>query len=62
MKTTDTRKKAAKGVRTRRGTGPVQDAARRNTRNSIKAAAERRVAAERQVAEIERTFTLRYEW
>jgi hypothetical protein len=56
MKTTDTKKQAAKGVRTRRGTGPVQGAPRRDARNSTRA------AAERQVAEIERTFTLRYEW
>jgi len=62
MKATNTQKKAAREIKTHGGAGRVQDAARRNTRNSIKAAAERRVAAERQVAEIERTFTLRYEW
>jgi len=62
VKKTNTQKKAAKEIRKPRGISGAQAAARRDALASIKDAGEKRVAAERQVAEIERTFTLRYEW
>ena len=62
MKTTNTQKKAAKEIRKRGGARDVQVAARQDTRTSVKVAEERRIAAEGQVAEMERTFTPRYEW
>lgn len=62
MKKTNTQKKAAKEIRKPRGIPGAQAVARRDALASIKDAGEKRVAAERQVAEIERTFTLRYEW
>ena len=62
MKKTNMQKKAAKGIRKPHGILGAQAAARRDAQASVKAAGEKRVAAEKQVAEIERTFTLRYEW
>jgi hypothetical protein len=56
MKTTNMEKKATREIRTSRGGRRAQSAAPRIARLSLKA------AADRQIAEIERTFTLRYEW
>jgi hypothetical protein len=62
MKAKNMQKKAAREIRRRSGSHDVQVAARQSTRTSVKAAEERRAAGERQVAEMERTFTPRYEW
>jgi hypothetical protein len=56
MKTTNMEKKATREIRTSRCGRRAQSAAPRIARLSLKA------AADRQIAEIERTFTLRYEW
>jgi hypothetical protein len=56
MKTTNMEKQAIKENRTSRVARRARTAGRRNGRTSLQA------AADRQIAEIERTFTLRYEW
>jgi len=56
MKTTNMEKKAARKIRTRSGARRIQIATPRVARTSLQA------ATDRQIAEIERTFTLRYEW
>jgi hypothetical protein len=56
MKTTNMEKKVVRETRTGSGERRVQSATPRIVRLSLKA------AADRQIAEIERTFTLRYEW
>jgi hypothetical protein len=56
MKTTNMEKKAIREIRTSRGERRAQVAAPRIARATLKA------AADRQIAEIERTFTRRYEW
>jgi hypothetical protein len=55
MNKTHLEKQATKETRMTRGVRRVWAASERDGRESLK-------AADRQIAEIERTFTLRYEW
>jgi hypothetical protein len=56
MKTTNVEKKVIRKDTAGRGTGHTRTANPSGARKSLKA------AADRQIAEIERTFTLHYEW
>jgi hypothetical protein len=56
MNRTQSEKQARRESRTNRGAQREQARAGRSARESLKA------AADRQIAEIERTFTPRYEW